>query len=160
MVGCRDNPTRGERGVVWATPRQNRRKSHIPRGYLVVFSVNYFIKLPRANTTRTYICVWFVAFWCAFSCFVASTYPRTHKKQRAYFSVLVWKIYTMNWTNMTKIGENYHATFKNPTNHGGVCGIFVSKNTTQNLIFFENPTPRGGILKYHESDPTRGEISI
>ena len=60
---------------------------------------------------------------------------------------------------MTKIGENYHAIFKNPTNHGGVCGICVSKNTTQNSIFFENPTPRGGILKYHESDPTRGEIS-
>ena len=60
---------------------------------------------------------------------------------------------------MTKIGENYHATFKNATSHGGVCGIFVSKNTTQNSIFFENPTPRGGILKYHESDPTRGEIS-
>ena len=60
---------------------------------------------------------------------------------------------------MTKIGENYHAIFKNPTNPGGVCGICVSKNTTQNSIFFENPTPRGGILKYHESDPTRGEIS-
>jgi hypothetical protein len=61
---------------------------------------------------------------------------------------------------MTKISENYHATLKNPTSHGGVRGIFMSKNTTQNSIFFENPTPRGGILKYHESDPTRGEISI
>jgi hypothetical protein len=60
---------------------------------------------------------------------------------------------------MTKIGENYHATLKNPTSHGGVRGIFMSKNTTQNSIFFENPTPRGGILKYHELDPTRGEIS-
>ena len=51
----RDNPTRGERGVVWATPRQNRRKYHIPRGYLVVFSVNKIT--TRKYHENMYLCL-------------------------------------------------------------------------------------------------------
>ena len=114
-----------------------------------------------SNTTRKYHATDFlhsdVAFARALPCFVASTYTHGHTEcnESTFQRQNVRNERKIRQKDVfhVKIIEKYHAASKNPTSRGAKCGTFLSKNTTRNLKFHENPTPRWDFLKSHEVEP-------